>query len=125
MKRTPGNLAVWIPGLFVLLFGLNTLAVYTHNRLNAFIYLLLLLSYILLYSPDYWRVAEGLRQIFFDFSSRQAVLSWFFWVFAPNLLALYYLDFRLLWANFGLDILLTGCLFYLQKKERTYGKDVL
>ncbi|MDR1997377.1 MAG: hypothetical protein LBQ83_03550 [Candidatus Margulisbacteria bacterium] len=107
-------------GLFGLLFLGNALAVYAHNRLNAFLYLLLLGGYILLHSP-YARkgldIRAGLRKIFFDFADNRTALNWFFAVFAANIFALYYLDFGLLLVNLGLDALLTGCLLFLAKNK--------
>ena len=101
---------------FALIFLINALALYTHNRLNAFLYLLLLGIYLFLYCPPKHFV-QSLRKLFFDFEVKQAVLSWVFCVFAPIFLALYYLNFKLLLLNFLLVALLSGGAWYLKNKE--------
>ena len=102
---------------FALIFLINALALYIHNRLNAFLYLLLVGVYVLLHCPPKrLGTAEALRKIFFDFSSNQAVLSWFFCVFAPIFLALYYLNFKLLLLNFALNTLLSSGIWWLKKQ---------
>ena len=76
----------------------NTLAVFYHNRLNAFIYLFLVGCYVGLKNlPRFWR-------------DRLII------VFAPNIFALYYLDFKLLFVSLAADILLLGIWVYLERK---------
>jgi len=101
---------------FLLIFLINTLVLYTHNRLNAFLYALLLSIYIFLYCPPK-RFIPSLRKLFFNFETKQAVLSWFFCVFAPMFLALYYLNFKLLLLNFLLVALLSSGVWHLKNKE--------
>ena len=97
---------------FSLIFLTNALALYVHNRLNALLYLLLLGVYLLLYCP---RLAPGLRKLFFN--SRQTAVNWFLCVYAPVLLALYYLNFELLLLNFALNVLLSVWAWRLKNKE--------
>jgi predicted membrane protein len=85
--------------LFILILLANFFALFLHNRLNAFLYVLLAAGYALLEgAPRDWR----LRLIF---------------IFAPQLFALYYGDFRLLWMALTADAVLTGGLLYCEKKE--------
>ena len=101
---------------FSLIFLINALALYMHNRLNAFLYLLLLIMYLLLNcSPK--RLAQSLRKLFFNFNTRRTAWNWFFCVWAPVLLALYYLNFKLLLLNFSLNALLSGGAWRLKNKE--------
>ena len=103
---------------FSLIFLINTLAMYIHNRFNAFLYIVLLAIYILLNCPaKRLDLPAALRKLFFNFNTKQAVLSWVFCVFTPIFFALYYLNFKLLLLNFALNILLAGGIWWLKNKE--------
>ncbi|MDR2431701.1 MAG: hypothetical protein LBD99_05565 [Candidatus Margulisbacteria bacterium] len=88
-----------MPFILPVIFLVNFCALFLHNRLNAFLYALLAAGYALLEGlPRDWRP----RLIF---------------IFAPQLFALYYGDFRLLWVALTADAVLAGGLFYCEKKE--------
>lgn len=79
----------------------NGVSIFLHNRLNAFLYLLLLTCYFVL------RGRQGLR-------------DWRVWLVAgiiPYALALYYLDFGLILATLVLDLILLGGFFIFEKKR--------
>ena len=85
--------------VFGLIVLFNTLTVFCHNRLNAFIYLALVGCYVWLKSlPRLWR-------------DRLII------IFAPNVFTLYYLDFKLLFVSLAADALLLGVWLYLERRK--------